>query len=256
MAKNDRIDAHKIAVLLRGGMLPQAHVYPKHKRATLGLAPTPHPQRVRKRAELLAHLQNTSWQYRLEPLGRRVSNRKGRQSIAELFSEEAVRASIEADLDLIGYYDGVIRSLEKRITRTARIDEAETYDLIRSIPGVGEVLTLVFLYEIDEISRFETAQQFVSYCCLIRPPKTSAGKPAGLASNKKAGNAHLKWAFSEATLLLIRESNLVKKRLEKLTARHGKGKALGVLGHKLGRTLYYMLRRRERFDLEAFLKTG
>ena len=33
-AKNDRIDAHKIAVLLRGGMLPQAYVYPAEMRAT------------------------------------------------------------------------------------------------------------------------------------------------------------------------------------------------------------------------------
>jgi hypothetical protein len=27
-AQNDKIDSHKIAVLLRGGMLPQAYVYP------------------------------------------------------------------------------------------------------------------------------------------------------------------------------------------------------------------------------------
>jgi len=55
-AKNDKIDAHKIAVLLRGGMLPQAYVYPAERRATRDLlrrrchlgrkraAPLPHPQ--------------------------------------------------------------------------------------------------------------------------------------------------------------------------------------------------------------------
>ena len=36
-AKNDKIDAHKIAVLLRGGMLPQAYVYPAKMRATRDL---------------------------------------------------------------------------------------------------------------------------------------------------------------------------------------------------------------------------
>jgi transposase len=36
-AKNDKIDAHKIAVLLRGGMMPLAHVYPKERRATRDL---------------------------------------------------------------------------------------------------------------------------------------------------------------------------------------------------------------------------
>jgi transposase len=36
-AKNDKIDAHKIAVLLRGGMFPQAYVYPAEMRATRDL---------------------------------------------------------------------------------------------------------------------------------------------------------------------------------------------------------------------------
>ena len=33
-AKNDKIDSQKIAVLLRGGLLPQAYVYPAERRAT------------------------------------------------------------------------------------------------------------------------------------------------------------------------------------------------------------------------------
>jgi transposase len=58
-AKNDRIDAHKIAVLLRGGMLPQAYVYPAKMRATRDLLRR-RMHRMRKRAELLAHVQNTA----------------------------------------------------------------------------------------------------------------------------------------------------------------------------------------------------
>jgi transposase len=50
-AKNDKIDSQKIAVLLRGGMLPQAYVYPAEMRATRDLL----RRRIhltRKRAEL------------------------------------------------------------------------------------------------------------------------------------------------------------------------------------------------------------
>jgi transposase len=36
-AKNDKIDAHKIAVLLRGGAFPMAYVYPRGMRATRDL---------------------------------------------------------------------------------------------------------------------------------------------------------------------------------------------------------------------------
>jgi transposase len=57
-AKNDRIDAHKIAVLLRGGMIPIAYVYPSVMRATRDLLRRRN-HFMRKRAELLAHVQNT-----------------------------------------------------------------------------------------------------------------------------------------------------------------------------------------------------
>ena len=252
--KNDRTDAHKIAVLLRGGMLPQGYVYPKEKRATRDLLRR-RTHFVRKRAELLAHVQNTSWQYRLEPVGRRLSNHTGREQILDLFDDEQVRASVEADLDLVRHYDAVIRRLEWQLQQQAKIHDHQRYDLLRSIPGVGQVLGLILLYEIDDITRFDRVQTFCSYARLIRPQKTSAGKPTGRSSNKKIGNAHLKWAFSEAALLLLRESKAVKQYVERLTSRHGKGKALGILSHKLGRSVYYMLRRGIYFDERAFLQS-
>ena len=51
-AKTDKIDAHKIAVLLRGGMLPQAYVYPKGMRETRDLLRR-RTFLVRRRAEAL-----------------------------------------------------------------------------------------------------------------------------------------------------------------------------------------------------------
>jgi transposase len=50
-ARNDKIDAQKIAVLLRGGRLPQAYVYPADRRASRDLLRRRRPL-VRKRAEL------------------------------------------------------------------------------------------------------------------------------------------------------------------------------------------------------------
>jgi transposase len=72
-AKNDKIDAHKIAVLLRGGMLPQAYVYPADMRATRDLLRR-RMYLTRKRAELLAHIQNTNSQYNLPEIGKKLAN--------------------------------------------------------------------------------------------------------------------------------------------------------------------------------------
>src|ERR671931_697388 len=70
-AKTDKIDAHKIAVLLRGGMLPQAYVYPKGMRETRDLLRR-RTYLARRRAEALAHLVNTNSQYNHPPRAKKL----------------------------------------------------------------------------------------------------------------------------------------------------------------------------------------
>jgi len=50
----------------------------------------------------------------------------------------------------------------------------------------------------------------------------------------------LKWAFSEAAILFLRAMKPAKKWFERLTKKHGKGKALSILAHKLGRAVYFI----------------
>src|SRR6266568_4616331 len=117
-AKNDRIDAQKIAVLLRGGMLPQAYVYPAEMRATRDLLRR-RLHLARKRAELLAHIQNTNSQYNLPEIGKKIAYKANRDGVAERFPDPAVQKSIEVDLALIGYYDQLLSDVELTIVQTA-----------------------------------------------------------------------------------------------------------------------------------------
>jgi transposase len=250
-AKNDRIDAHKIAVLLRGGMLPQAYVYPAEMRTTRDLLRR-RIHLMRKRAELLAHIQNTNSQYNLPEIGKKLAYKANRVGVAERFLDPAVQKSIEVDLALIGHYDRLLADLELSIVQTAKEHDAQTFYRLRSIPGVGKILALVLLYEIHDIHRFPRVQEFVSYCRLVKCAKASAGKRSG-TSGKKIGNAYLKWAFSEAAVLFLRHNPAGQKYLARLVKKHGKGKALTVLAHKLARAVYYMCKRDTAFDLDKFL---
>ena len=108
------------------------------------------------------------------------------------------------------------------------------------------------LYEIENINRFPRVQDFASYCRLIKCAKESAGKRYG-SSGKKIGNAHLKWAFSEAAVLFLKGNDPAKKYINRLSNKHGKAKALSILAHKLGRATYFMLKRKEAFDQKNFL---
>ena len=97
-------------------------------------------------------------------------------------------------------------------------------------------------------------QDFVSYCRLVKCAKESAGKRYGTAG-PKMGNAYLKWAFSEAAVLFLRNNPQGQKYLTRLEKKHGKGKALTVLAHKLARAVYYMLQRKTAFDMQHFLQS-
>jgi transposase len=253
-SKTDKIDAHKIAVLLRGGSFPVAYVYPPEMRATRDLLRRRNFF-VRKRAELLAHIQNTVIQYNLPEIGANLSFESNREGVAELFPDPEVRKIVLIDLAMIDAYDDTLKALEWDIEKSARRHDWHALMLLRSIHGVGPILALVMLYEIHDINRFETVQDFASYCRLVKCAHESAGKKKG-TGGAKIGNAHLKWAFSEAALLFIRHNPPAKKLVDSLAKIHGKGKALSILSHKLARAIYYMLKNNVPFNRDKFLATA
>jgi transposase len=250
-AKNDKIDAEKIARLLRGGALPVAYVYPQAMRATRDLLRR-RTFLVRRRAELLAHVVNTNSQYNLPPLAKKLSYAANRAELdLSRFTDPSVRKAVEADLALVDACDVQIRGLELYLTRTAKVDDPQAYQRLRSVPGVGPALALVLLYEIHDIRRFPAVGQFLSYARLVRCAHESAGKKKGSGGNK-IGNAHLKWAFSEATCLFLRASEQAKQWLARREKKRGKARALGAFAARLGRAVYHMLRKKEAFDVTRF----
>ena len=250
-AKNDRIDSHKIASLVRGGLLPQAYVYPAGMRSTRDLLRR-RLHLVRKRGELLAHIQNTRAQYDLPAFERRLAYPANRDGVSAQFPDPSVRKSVDVDLALINQYDTLIVDLELTIVRDAKRHDADAFHRLRSVPGIGKVLALTILYEIHDVTRFDRVQEFASYARLVKCVKTSGGKKLG-TGGAKMGNVHLKWAFSEAAVLFLRHTKDGKKIRAGIEKKHGKAKALSILAHKIGRAVFYMLSRGTVFSMEKFL---
>lgn len=249
--KNDKIDSNKIAVLLRGGMLPTAYVYPRKMRSTRDLLRR-RMYLMYKRSELLAHIQNTNSQYNLPEFGKKIAYKSNRAGVAESFKDKSARKNIEVDLQLLDYYDKVLQDVELFILKEAKHHDPTTLYLLQTIPGIGKILSLVILYEIHDISRFPRVQDFSSYSRLVKCSRESAGKKHGYG-NSKIGNVHLKWAFSEAACLILRNNEPVQKYHNKLVNKYGKGKALSILANRIGRAVYFMLTRNKAFNMDMFL---
>ena len=200
-AKTDKIDAAKLASMLRGGLFPMAYVYPRAKRPTRDLLRR-RSFFVRQRAQLITHIMNTNTQFNLPPLSKKLTY---------------------------------------AANRSPAIDPV-TFGLLRTVPGIGPILGLILLYEIDDIARFPEAGNFLSYSRLVRCAHVSAGKVKG-SGGRKIGNARLKWAFSEAACLMLRSCLPVKAWMQRQEKKKGKRKALSILEAKLGRTVYHLWRK-------------
>src|SRR5438552_5098904 len=196
-AKNDKIDAGKIARLLRGGTFPLAYAYPKGMRETRDLLRR-RTYLVRQRAALMTHLQILNAQYNLPPFPKKLSFAANRAElkIAQRFPDKSVQQSAAANLAVIDCLDEQIAHLELYLVRTAKVEDVQTYHRLQTIPGVGKVLALIILYEVHNILRFDSAGQFLSYARLVRCQHVSAGKVHG-SGGKKIGNAHLRWALGD-----------------------------------------------------------
>lgn len=253
-AKNDRLDAEKIAGLLKGGFFPMAYVYPKAKRETRDLLRR-RSFFVRQRAQLIAHIQNTNSQYNLPPFDKKLTYKGNRTAqIADRFEHPSTRLSIASDLSLIDSYDQQIAALELHLVQSAKVDDPVTFQLLRTIPGIGPILGLVMLYEIDKISRFAEVGNFLSYARLVACTHESAGKVKGVGG-RKIGNAHLKWAFSEAASLMLRSCTAAKSWMQRQSKKRGTKKAHAILEAKIGRTVYHLWRKQVAFDGKKFLKS-
>jgi transposase len=172
--KNDKLDSEKIARLLRGGTFPLSYVYPREMRATRDLLRR-RTFLMRRRSELLAHVQMVNQQYNLAPFEKMLQYACNR-NVLDRFDQIGARQSVEADLQMIGHYDQLLKQVESNLLRQAKRHDPQACFLLQTIPGVGNLLSLVLLYEIHKIDRFPTAGDFLSYARLVTPKQTSDGQ--------------------------------------------------------------------------------
>jgi hypothetical protein len=148
-------------------MMPMAYVYPAKMRATRDLMRRRN-HLMRKRSELFAHIQNANSQYNLpDPFGC-IARPQNRNGIVESFEQPAVQKSIAVDIEMIRTYDGILSQLEKAIIKLANNHDPVSYALLQTIPGVGRIIVLIILYEIE---KYPPLCQCAGLCLIQSPRK-------------------------------------------------------------------------------------
>jgi hypothetical protein len=141
-AKNDKIDSHKIAALLRGGTYPLAYFYSKEIRTTRDLKRRRY-HLTRKRSELFSHIQNTATQYNLPEQLERFAKPSERGDLLKKFPDSVMRKMVETDLLTIEHHEEHMGTLERQPEKIAERNDPVNLALLMRIHGVGRILGIV-----------------------------------------------------------------------------------------------------------------
>jgi hypothetical protein len=185
---------------------------------------------MRPRAARLTPIQQTTSQENPPDMGQKIAYKAHRAGVAERFSAPAGHQRLAVDLALMRHDDSRLRDMELSVLTTAQPHHANPLSVLRTVPGIGEILRLVPRDAIHDIHRFPRGQDVVSYGRLVQCAKASAGNRDGTGGTT-IGHASRTWAFSEAAVLLLRDHPPRRTYLTRVEKPHGTGKALTVLAH-------------------------
>ena len=241
---DDKHDAFWLAEMLRLDILPRSYIYPKEVRPVRDLL-RKRSHLVKLRTALITSLQNT--------ITRNCGVRLSCNDVKRL-REDRVHPLLQdnEDLALAGmvskesndFLTRQIRAIEIVVEKKLKL--CESYKYLRSLPGVGRILSLTIMLETGPIDRFAKVGNYASYCRKVHSSWTSNGKVKG-RGNKKNGNRYLAWAFSEAAELARRHDNPSRQYYNRKMSRTNFMVAHSALAHKLARAAYFIMRDRVPF---------
>ena len=233
--KTDKKDSHKLARLLEGNMLKKVWVLSPEERA--------HRQLVRTRRQIVNHRSDTMRQIKSLLLFHGIevpfSSRQqwtGRfiKWLHEIdLGDEYLNASLKALVHLFDYLSAEKKRLTHEVIELARKDKyASKVKLLKSIPGIGALSAMEILVEIQDMSRFETADELAAFLGLT-PSQYSSGEHIRMGHITHMGNGRIRTTLIESSWILINKNPLMRKKYENIKYRRGGKRAIVAVARSL-----------------------
>jgi transposase len=260
--KTDKLDAKGLNVLQRVGTLPTVWIPPAVVRDKREL-PRTRMVFAGQRTKLKNRIHSVLDKYGLQDAFDDISDifgRKGRQVIVCVLGQLPSHTcyTTELLLEQLDQTEQKIKALEARMKRLFK--ETEQHSLLKTMPGIGFILSVVILQEIGDIERFGSAERFASYSGVTPRVHASGGK-VRYGRLRPDTNHYLKWAFSEAGNSVALNRNRFPDRhvsglYNRIRGRKNHAKAIGAVARHLAEATYWILTKNEVYRDRGVLKVS
>jgi transposase len=246
--KNDRIDAGKIADLLRANLLPECYMAPtatRELRRTLRYRNLLVRQSTQMKNRLAGLLMETGVSYNKQKLHQK---RYFHQLLEEPELPEALAPLFKIGRETVERAAASQRALVRALVNHSAL--AERVQRLMTIPAIGPITALSWALEIGEVSRFASLKHAISYCGLCSGEDSSAGVRKRSPISKQR-NQHLQTVLIEAAKLAPRFSPELALVYERAKEKGNSNRATLAVAHKLVAFLLAVDRRDHGFQIGA-----
>lgn len=249
--KTDRLDVRGLNVLQKTGHLPTVWIPPGDLRDKRDL-PRARMYLVNQRTRLKNRIHATLDKYGVGPFDvSDIFGKRGREVLRMNMHKlpEHTRFTTKLQLDQIDNLASAVGELDERIKRV--FDDTEEIRLLRTMPGIGFIFSLVILLEVGDIGRFTSPGSLASYSGTTPRVHSSGGKTR-YGTLRSDVNRYLKWAYCEAANVISmnhkrRPSLYASLLYKKIRGRKGHPKAIGAVARHLAESTYWILTKREAY---------
>lgn len=249
--KTDKLDGKGLAILLKAGTLPTVWIPPCELRDEREL----HRSRMvfsKIRTSLKNRVHATLAKYAITiDEATDIFKGKGREFLtrAMLKLPQETKSCLEQTLKLLDDLQRQIDKLEERIRQRSKM--THDINLLKTLPGVGDILAVVIEREMGTVDRFPDNEQFAGYCGTVPKVKSTGGRTS-YGKLRADVNRYLKWAFIEAANVVAMHQNTqswqqlhVVTLYKRIRSKKGHPKAIGAVARHLSEAAFWMLKKGE-----------
>ncbi len=251
--KTDKRDSHKLAVLLENNMLKRVHVLTEEERA--------HRELIRTRRQISDHRCDVMKQIKskllfngITPPFRLKQSWSGQYMswLKELpLGQEMLRESINALIEVYEYLTEQLKKITRKVVLLARSHKyASKVELMKTIPGIGTLIAIEILAELQDVSRFSSAEKIASYIGLT-PSEFSSGQYIHHGKITRCGNKRVRTCLVESSWILISKDPFMRNKYQHLKYRKGGKRAIIAIARVLITRIRRILLNNEPYVIKA-----
>lgn len=170
----------------------------------------------------------------------------GRAYLQQLQLQPVYQRALKDYLHLVDTINQLLEPLERKL-RSLSQDRCLPIQLLKTLPGVGPILSQIIFAETGDIGRFYSSSKYTAYLGIV-PSLHQSGKIYRSGRITKEGNKYLRWAFIEAAQKAIHNDTYLAQFFSKISFKKGRNVAIVAVARKLATYAYWILKEQKPFE--------